>query len=38
MIALQKSVLPTNFLMVTLIESEHLCHGAATLNSLGTVL
>ena len=37
MITLQKSVPPINFLMVKLMELEHLCRGAATLNSLGTL-
>ena len=32
MTPLQKSVLPTNFLMVKLIELEHLCRGTANLN------
>ena len=35
MIVLRKSVFPTSFLMVKLIESEHLCCGTATLNTFG---
>ena len=38
MIALRKSVLPTNFLMIKLIKLEHSCRGTATLDTLGTVL
>ena len=38
MIRLQKSVLPTSFLIVKQIESENLCRETATLNSLEAVL
>ena len=38
MIALRESVLPTNLLMIKLIELEHSCRETATLNTLGTVL
>ena len=34
MIALRKAVFRTNFLMVKLIELEHLCSGTTTLKSL----
>ena len=36
--ALRKSVLPKNLLMIRLIELEHSCRGTATLNTLGTAL
>ena len=32
------ALLPTTFLMIKLIELEHLYRGTGTLNSLGTVL
>ena len=38
MISLQKSVLPTNFLIIKLIELEQSFRETATLNTLGTVL